>query len=57
MSSITAQTDRLQRLQRTRSGCPGVRKSVRFPLKAGDFSIQLSNIEGPAINIAVVPAP
>ena len=38
-------------------GCPGVRKSVRFPLKAGDLSIQLSNIEGPAINIAVVPAP
>jgi hypothetical protein len=37
--------------------CPGVRKSVRFSLKAGDFTLQLSNVEGKAINIAVVPAP
>ncbi len=38
-------------------GCPGVRKSVRFDLKAGEFVVQLSNIDSDAINVAVAPAP
>jgi hypothetical protein len=37
--------------------CPGVRKSVRFSLKAGEYAAQLSNVDGDAINIAVAPAP
>jgi hypothetical protein len=37
--------------------CPGVRKSVRFALKPGDLTLQLSNIDADAIDIAVVPAP
>jgi hypothetical protein len=38
-------------------GCPGLRKSVRFELKPGDYTVQLSNAEGDALNIAITPAP
>ncbi len=38
-------------------GCAGVRKSVRFSLKPGDFTLQLSNVEAETINIAIAPAP
>jgi hypothetical protein len=37
--------------------CPGVRKSVRFDLKPGAATIQISNSAGAAINLAVEPAP
>ncbi len=37
--------------------CPGVRKSVRFPLKAGAATLQLSNVDLTQINVAVEPAP
>ncbi len=38
-------------------GCPAVRKSVRYELKPGDYTVQLSNAEADALDIAVVPAP
>jgi hypothetical protein len=37
--------------------CPGVRKSVRFDLKPGAATIQISNSAGAAINLAIEPAP
>jgi hypothetical protein len=37
--------------------CPGVRKSVRFDLKAGPATLQVSNAAGVAINLALAPAP
>jgi hypothetical protein len=37
--------------------CPGVRKSVRFELKAGPATIQVSNAASAAINLALAPAP
>ncbi len=37
-------------------GCIGVRTSVRFRLKTGEYTVQLSNIDGEEINIAIVPA-
>jgi hypothetical protein len=36
--------------------CPGVRKSVRFDLKAGPLTIQISNAPGAAIDLAIAPA-
>jgi len=36
--------------------CPGVRKTVRFDLKAGSATLQLSNAAGAAINVALAPA-
>jgi hypothetical protein len=36
--------------------CPGVRKSVRFDLKSGPLTIQLSNGPSAAINLALAPA-
>jgi hypothetical protein len=36
--------------------CPGVRKSVRFDLKSGPLTIQLSNGPSAAINVALAPA-
>jgi hypothetical protein len=36
--------------------CPGVRKTVRFDLKAGPATLQLSNAAGAAINVALAPA-
>ena len=38
-------------------GCPGVRKSVRYELKPGDYTVQLSNAEADKLDIAVIPAP
>jgi hypothetical protein len=37
--------------------CPGVRKIVRFDLKAGPATLQVSNAAGVAINLALAPAP
>jgi hypothetical protein len=37
--------------------CPGVRKSVRFPLSAGPATLQLSNIAADTIDVAIAPAP
>jgi hypothetical protein len=36
--------------------CPGVRKSVRFDLKSGPLTIQLSTGPSAAINLALAPA-
>lgn len=36
--------------------CPGARKSVRFDLKAGPATVQLSNAASAAINLAIAPA-
>lgn len=36
--------------------CPGVRKSVRFDLKTGPLTIQISNAPGAAIDMALAPA-
>jgi hypothetical protein len=36
--------------------CPGVRKTVRFDLKAGPATLQLSNAPSAAINVALAPA-
>lgn len=36
--------------------CPGVRKSVRFDLKTGPLTIQLSNAPEAAIDLALAPA-
>ncbi len=36
--------------------CPGARKSVRFSLKAGGLTIQISNAPAAAINLAIAPA-
>jgi hypothetical protein len=36
--------------------CPGARKSVRFALKAGGLTIQISNAPTAAINLAIAPA-
>ena len=37
--------------------CPGVRKSVRFDLKAGPATIQISNASAATIDLAIEPAP
>jgi hypothetical protein len=37
--------------------CPGVRKSVRFDLKAGALIVQISNSASASIDVAIVPAP
>ena len=36
--------------------CPGVRKSVRFPLAAGSATVQISNAASAAIQLAIAPA-
>lgn len=36
--------------------CPGVRKTVRFELKAGPAMVQISNAAAATINIALAPA-
>ena len=36
--------------------CPGVRKSVRFDLKAGPLTVQISNAPAAAIDLAIAPA-
>ena len=36
--------------------CPGVRKSVRFPLAAGPATVQISNVASAAIQLAIAPA-
>jgi hypothetical protein len=36
--------------------CPGVRKTVRFDLKAGPATVQISNAAGASINVALAPA-
>jgi hypothetical protein len=36
--------------------CPGARKSVRFSLKAGGLTIQISNAPAATINVAIAPA-
>jgi hypothetical protein len=36
--------------------CPGARKSVRFSLKAGGLTVQISNAPAAAINLAIAPA-
>jgi hypothetical protein len=36
--------------------CPGLRKSVRFPLKAGAVTLEISNAPGDHIEIAITPA-
>ena len=37
-------------------GCPGVRKSVRFPLAAKPTVVQVSNAKAATINLAILPA-
>ncbi len=37
--------------------CPGVRKSVRFDLKAGALILQISNSASASIDVAILPAP
>jgi hypothetical protein len=37
--------------------CSGVRKSVRFDLKSGPLTIQISNAPSAAIDLALAPAP
>jgi hypothetical protein len=37
--------------------CPGIRKSVRFDLKAGPLTIQISNAPAASIDLAIAPAP
>lgn len=34
-------------------GCPGVRKSVRFPLTAGEAVAQISNVDATTLDVAV----
>ena len=36
--------------------CPGVRKSVRFPLAAGAATVQISNAASASIQLAIAPA-
>ena len=36
--------------------CPGVRKSVRFPLGAGAATLEISNASGASIKVAIEPA-
>jgi hypothetical protein len=36
--------------------CPGVRKSVRFPLAAGAATVEISNAASAAIQVAIAPA-
>jgi hypothetical protein len=36
--------------------CPEVRKSVRFPLGAGAATVEISNVQGASIKVAVEPA-
>ena len=36
--------------------CPGVRKSVRFPLAAGSATVQISNAASASIQVAIAPA-
>lgn len=36
--------------------CPGLRKSVRFPLAAGPVTIEISNVEADKIMFAIAPA-
>jgi len=36
--------------------CPGVRKSVRFPLGAGAAMVEISNASGAAIKLVIEPA-
>ena len=38
-------------------GCPGVRKSVIFPLNAAPFTVEISGVTAPSIRLAVTPAP
>lgn len=37
-------------------GCPGLRKSVRFDLKPGPVTIQISGVKAQTINVALGPA-
>jgi hypothetical protein len=36
--------------------CPGIRKSVRFDLKTGPLTVQISNAPAAAIDLAIAPA-
>ena len=61
--SDDAWIDVLQRQARLKSvaftgqrDCPGARKSVRFSLKAGGLTIQISNAPAATINVAIAPA-
>jgi hypothetical protein len=36
--------------------CPGVRKSVRFDLKSGPLTVQISNAPAATIDLAIAPA-
>lgn len=36
--------------------CPGIRKSVRFPLQTGDASLQISGSPSDSIKVELVPA-
>ncbi|HEX4766434.1 MAG TPA: hypothetical protein VH414_09170 [Lichenihabitans sp.] len=35
--------------------CPGVRKSVKFPLQAGDATVQISGVRSDSIRVDVLP--
>jgi len=37
--------------------CPGLHKSVRFTLAAGPATLQLSNVPGDTMDVAIAPAP
>jgi hypothetical protein len=37
--------------------CPTIRKSVRFSLEAGAATVEISNAQAEALNLAVEPAP
>jgi hypothetical protein len=37
--------------------CPAVRKSVRFRLEAGAATVEISNAQAGALNLAIEPAP
>ena len=39
-----------------RPDCPGVRKSVKFPLQAGEVTVQISDVPSDSIRIDVLPA-
>lgn len=37
--------------------CPGVRKSIRVPLAASPFTVQISGLQAPEIGLVITPAP
>ena len=36
--------------------CPGMRKSVRFPLSAGAATVEISNASGASVKMVIEPA-